>query len=114
VSSRRWVEPDFPVLESKLAMQHARLTLRKIFTATLAREGKDAPLMAWPLACGGKTAERTSAIAFADGVLTVAVPDKAWRQQLQSFSRQYLASLNQLSAEPVNSIEFVMMNQPKH
>ena len=88
MSSRRWVEPDFPVLESKLAMQHARFTLRKIFTATLAREGKDAPLMAWPLACGGKTAERTSAIAFADGVLTVAVPDKAWRQQLQSFSRQ--------------------------
>jgi hypothetical protein len=92
-------------------MQHARSTLRKIFGETLRREGKNAPLLAWPLACGARTAERTSAVGFVDGVLTVAVPDKAWRQQLLSFSGQYLATLNQLSSEPVNSIDFVMMNQ---
>jgi predicted nucleic acid-binding Zn ribbon protein len=94
-------------------MQHARPTLRKIFADALRREGKNAPMLAWPLACGGKTAEHTNAVSFSDGVLTVAVPDKAWRQQLQSFSGQYLASLNQLSSEPVNSIDFVMMNQPE-
>ncbi len=37
-------------------MQHARSTLRKIFSDTLRREGIDAPLLAWPLACGAKTA----------------------------------------------------------
>ena len=106
-------ERNFPVLESKLVMQHARPTLRKIFTDTLRREGKNAPVLAWPLACGGKTAEHAKAVSFSDGVLTVTVPDKAWRQQLQSFSGQYLASLNQLSSEPVKSIDFVMMNQPE-
>jgi hypothetical protein len=94
-------------------MQHARPTLRKIFTDTLRREGKNGPMLAWPLACGAKTAERTNAISFSDGVLTVTVPDKGWRQQLQSFSGQYLASLNQLSSEPVKSIDFVTMNQPE-
>ncbi len=104
---------NFPVLESKLAMQHARPTLRKIFSETLRREGTNGPVLAWPLACGSKTAEHTNALSFIDGVLTVAVPDNAWRQQLQSFRGQYLASLNQLSSEPVKSIDFVMMNRPQ-
>jgi predicted nucleic acid-binding Zn ribbon protein len=86
-------------------MQHARTTLKKIFSDMVRREG-DGPLLAWPLACGGKIADRTTALSFADGVLTVAVPDDAWRQQLQSFVPQYLAALNQMVAEPVRSIEF--------
>ncbi len=88
-------------------MQHARATLRKIFTNTLRREGANAPLLAWPLACGGTTAERTTAISFANGVLTVTVPDKTWQYQLQGLNRQYLAALNQISSEPVDRIEFV-------
>lgn len=88
-------------------MQHARATLRKIFTDTLRREGSSAPLLAWPLACGGTTAERTTAVGFANGVLTVTVPDKAWQYQLQGLSRQYIAALNQISSEPVSKIEFV-------
>jgi len=63
-------------------------------------------MMAWPLACGAKTAARTSALSFADGVLTVAVPDDAWRQQLQSFIPQYVAALNRMLTEPVSNIEF--------
>jgi hypothetical protein len=89
-------------------MQHARATLRKIFTDTLRREGDRAPLLAWPLACGASTAERTTAVAFADGVLTVAVPDKTWQHQLQSLSRQYLAALKQITSQPVDKIEFVL------
>jgi hypothetical protein len=89
-------------------MQHASSTLRKIFTETLRREGADAPLLAWPLACGAKIARRASVVSFVDGVLTVAVPDKVWRQQLQSFGGQYLAALNQLSCEPVSRIDFVI------
>jgi hypothetical protein len=88
-------------------MQHARATLRKIFTDTLRCQGSSAPLLAWPLACGAGTAERTTAVGFVHGVLTVAVPDKTWQYQLQSLSRQYLAALNQISSEPVSQIEFV-------
>ncbi len=94
-------------------MQHARATLRKIFTDTLRREGDSAPLLAWPLACGGSTAERTNAVSFANGVLTVEVPDRTWQHQLQSLSRQYLAALNQISSEPVSGIEFVPIDRSK-
>lgn len=88
-------------------MQHASATLKKIFRDTVRRDGNSAPLLAWPLACGATTAERTNAITFAAGVLTVSVPDEAWRHQLQSFSSQYLAALNQITPEPVNRIDFV-------
>jgi len=99
---------------SSSAMQHASTTLKKIFAHTLRREaGENAPLLAWPLACGLKVAERTTAIGYADGVLTIEVPDTTWQQQLQSFNRQYLAALEQISAQPVNTIKFVVRNQPK-
>ena len=94
-------------------MQHARSTLRKIFADTLRREGSDAPLLAWPLACGAKTAERTQAVNYSDGVLTVAVPDNTWRNQLLSLSPRYLAALQQITSEPVKQIHFVTASQPK-
>jgi predicted nucleic acid-binding Zn ribbon protein len=95
-------------------MQHASSTLKKIFASTVRREaGDDAPLLCWPLACGAKVAEKTSAIAYADGVLTVEVPDAAWQQQLQGLSRQYLAALKPISAHPVNTIRFVVKNRPE-
>ena len=57
-------------IEVLIAMQPASSTLKKIFADTLRREGgDDAPLLAWPLACGSKVAEKTSAIGYADGVL---------------------------------------------
>ena len=88
-------------------MQHARPTLSRMFRELLRRRGGDAVLLAWPLACGSRTAERTCAVNFADGVLTVSVSDENWRQQLLNFSPQYLAALNQLSPAPVKKIEFV-------
>ncbi len=93
-------------------MQSASSTLKKIFADTLRRgAGDDAPLLAWPLACGAKVAEKASAIAYADGVLTVEVPDAAWQQQLQSFEREYLAALKPIIAQPVNAISFVARNR---
>ena len=93
-------------------MQHASSTLKKIFADTLRREaGDDAPLLAWPLACGAKVAEKTSATGYAEGVLTVEVPDATWQQQLQGLERQYLAALKQISALPVSTIKFVVRNQ---
>ena len=93
-------------------MRHASITLKKIFADTLRQEaGDDAPLLAWPLACGSKVAEKTSAIGYADGVLTVEVPDATWQQQLQGLNRQYLSALRQISAQPVSTIKFVVRNQ---
>jgi len=95
-------------------MQHASSTLKKIFADTLRREaGDDAPLLAWPLACGAKVAEKTSATGYAEGVLTVEVPDATWKQQLQGLDRQYLAALKQITAQPVGAIKFVVRNQTK-
>ena len=88
------------------AMQHARSALNRICRDLVRSEGEGGPMMAWPVVCGAKTAERTTAASFAAGVLTVVVPDEAWRQQLQSFVPQYLAALNLLVAEPVSKIEF--------
>jgi predicted nucleic acid-binding Zn ribbon protein len=90
-------------------MKHAGPTLKKIFAETLRRDaGEDAALLAWPLACGAKIAEKTAAIGYADGVLTVEVPDAAWQHQLQGLHQQYLAALKPISAQPVNAIKFVV------
>lgn len=95
-------------------MKHAGTTLRKIFSNTIRQDPEQAPLLAWPLACGAKTAERTNAIAFSEGVLTVAVPDETWRYQLQSLSPRYLAALNQFTPQAVNKINFVAVNKQEH
>lgn len=93
-------------------MHLARPTLSKIFAETLRREGGDqAPILAWPLACGSKVADRTRALSFVGGVLTVEVPDAIWRYQLQSFIPRYLAALNQVSGQPVRDITFVLSAQ---
>ena len=93
-------------------MQHAASTLRKIFRDSVCREGSDAPILAWPLACGSKIAERATALSFADGVLTVSVPDRTWQHQLQSFTAQYLGALNSISTAKVDRIAFVVGTDP--
>lgn len=89
-------------------MQHASSTLRKIFRQNVCREGSDAPLLAWPLACGSKIADRATALTFVEGTLTIAVPDETWRRQLQSFAMQYLSALNQISSAKVERLDFVI------
>jgi hypothetical protein len=93
-------------------MQPASPTLKKIFADTLRREaGDSAPLLAWPLACGSATAAKTNALSYADGVLTIEVADAGWRQELQSLVARYVAALNQLGAQRVDSIKFVAARQ---
>jgi predicted nucleic acid-binding Zn ribbon protein len=93
-------------------MEHARGTLRKIFADKVCHQaGEDAPLLAWPVVCGGTVAEKTRALSFVDGVLVVAVPDTAWRYQLQGMYQQYLAGLNQIAGKQVQSISFVVAPQ---
>ena len=86
--------------------------MRKIFGETLRRQGgENAPRLAWPLACGSKVAEKTIARGYHDGVLVIEVPDAAWRYQLQSLTHQYVEALNQISAQRVNRIKFVLPSQ---
>jgi hypothetical protein len=93
-------------------MRHASSTLKKIFADTLRQgDADEAPLLAWPLACGSKVAEKTNAIGYTEGVLTVEVPDATWQQQLQALERQYVVALQPMSAQPVNAIKFVVQGR---
>jgi predicted nucleic acid-binding Zn ribbon protein len=90
-------------------MQQARVTLQKIFADKICHQaGGEAPLLAWPIACGAAVAEKTRALSFTDGVLVVAVPDAAWRKQLQSMSEQYVTRVAQLAGRVVKGISFVV------
>jgi predicted nucleic acid-binding Zn ribbon protein len=90
-------------------MQHARATLRQIFAEKVCvPSAAEAPLLAWPVVCGAAVAQKTRALSFVDGVLLVAVPDIAWRAQLQSMYQQYLSGLHQVAGKQVKSISFVV------
>ncbi|HZQ92626.1 MAG TPA: DUF721 domain-containing protein [Terriglobales bacterium] len=93
-----------------IAMEPARPALHKIALDLLRQAGEaEAPLLAWRLVCGSSVAERTRATAFATPVLTVEVPDAAWRAELKSLEPQYLAALRQMLGERVTRIEFVVV-----
>ena len=66
------------------------------------------PLLAWPLVCGPKVAERTRALTFAQGILQVQVPDAGWRAELRALAAQYVAVINRYAVEAVQRIEFVI------
>jgi len=68
-------------------------------------------LLAWPVVCGASVAEKTKALSFVDGVLVVAVPDAAWRVQLQGMFQQYLVGLSQVAGKQVQNISFVVAPQ---
>jgi predicted nucleic acid-binding Zn ribbon protein len=68
----------------------------------------EAPLLAWPLACGSTVAERTRALDFSDGVLRVEVADIGWRKELQALAPRYVALINRYVADNVARVEFVI------
>jgi Dna[CI] antecedent, DciA len=84
-------------------------TLEKVVATSLRRAPMgQAPLLAWPLACGSAVAARTSALSFDKGVLRVEVPDAGWRAELRQLAPQYLAVINRYSSNPVSKIDFVI------
>jgi len=90
-------------------MQLARVALKKIFAETVcSKAGDQAPMLAWPVVCGGPVAGKTRALSFVDGVLIVAVPDIMWRNQLQVMYQQYLAGLSNVAGQRVRNISFVV------
>jgi hypothetical protein len=90
-------------------MRPAGIGLEKMVARSLRKApAGQAPLLAWPLACGSAVAERTRALNFADGILWVEVADAGWRKELQALAPRYVASLNRYVMENVARIEFVI------
>ena len=86
--------------------------LQKLMADAVKRmPAEESPLMAWPLACGSDVAEKTRAVAFACGVLTVEVPDAGWRSQLWSLSTQYKSLLKSYTGQEIERIDFVVTGQ---
>ena len=90
-------------------MDRASSGLETIIAKALGRAplGESA-LLAWPIACGSKVAERTRPLSFSDGILRVDVADAGWRRELASLAPRYVALINKYSATSVNRIEFVV------
>lgn len=90
-------------------MERASAGLQKIVGDALRRTPSgQAPLLAWPLACGTAVAERTRPVDCSQGVLRVEVPDAGWKTELQALAPQYLAVINRYVAENIRRIEFVV------
>lgn len=96
-------------------MDRAAAGLQKIVADALRRTPSgEAPLLAWPLACGTAVAERTRPLGCDRGVLRVEVPDAGWRTELQALAPQYLAVINRYVAENIRRIEFVTAPQKRN
>jgi hypothetical protein len=93
-------------------MEHVRQTLQQIVVDAVRRApAEDVPLLAWPLACGSAVAEKTRALAFADGELIVQVPDAPWRVQLLNLTGEYLKQLREITDGRVQRLRFVLTDE---
>ena len=91
------------------AMEPINAVLEKIVAKSLRQTASaEAPLVAWPLACGDAVAKRTRAVEYANGILRVEVPDFGWRTELKAMARQYLAILNRYVSDDIKRIEFIV------
>jgi hypothetical protein len=94
-------------------MEQIAPALEKVVLNSLHRASAlDAPLLAWPLACGSAVAERTRAMEFSRGVLRVEVPDPGWRAELQHLAPRYVAIINRYKVGTVSRIDFVIRREP--
>jgi hypothetical protein len=90
-------------------LQPARPGLEKLAASLLRSAAPDeAPVIAWPLACGPQVAARTRAVRFTGKVLMIEVPDAEWREQMRDLAPSYLSILNRLLAGSVERIQFVL------
>ena len=93
-------------------MQPVGTGLEKVVARSLRKApAGQAPLLAWPLACGSAVAERTRALDFANGILRVEVSDPGWRRELQALAARYVAIVNRYVAEDVARIDFVVADR---
>ncbi len=89
-------------------LEQAGAGLEKIVAQSLRQAPPgEGPLLAWPVVCGSAVAERTRAVRFQDGVLSVEVADARWKSGLLELAPRYLALINRYTTEAVHKIEFV-------
>src|SRR5216684_2135091 len=90
------------------SMEPIRTGLRNIVNEVMrAQPPEEAVPLTWPLVCGNDVAQRTRALAFSDGKLTVLVTDPGWRTQLIGFASRYVAVFNELMGPLVQEVRFV-------
>jgi hypothetical protein len=112
-----WIPPPVArgMLKSKTLialMEQIAPALEKVVLSSLHQAPKsEAPLLAWPLACGSAVAERTRAMEFSRGVLRVEVPDAGWRAELQHLAPRYVAIINRYKVGTVSRIDFVIRRE---
>jgi hypothetical protein len=95
-------------------MEHGRTELHRIFADALKKaSAEQAPMLAWPMVCGGSVAKKTRAVGFQSGVLHVHVPDRQWRVELEALAAEYVRALNELLKKKVARIEFVVQGEKK-
>jgi hypothetical protein len=100
------------MLKSKTPMEQIAPALEKVVVNSLHQApASEAPLLAWPLACGSAVAERTRALEFSKGVLRVEVPDAGWRAELQHLAPRYVAVINRYKVGTVSRIHFVIRRE---
>ena len=88
-------------------MEPASTGLRKIVGGMLRQcPPEEAAILAWPVVCGKEVAARTHAVAFADGSLSVEVPDATWRAQLGAFVPRYVSAFAELIGPVVQAVKF--------
>jgi hypothetical protein len=101
------------ILPEEPSLEQAGRGLEKLVAQSLRQAPPgEAPLLAWPVACGSAVAERTHALSFADGVLRVEVADAGWKSELQALAPRYLSAINRYTTAPVYRIEFVVAYPP--
>jgi len=99
----------FVMPPKKSSMRPAAAGLDKVVARSVKKApAGEAPLLAWPLACGSAVAARTRALDFENGVLRVEVPDAGWRRELQALAPRYVATLSRYGADGVTRVEFVI------
>jgi hypothetical protein len=61
---------------------------------------------AWELVCGSSVAAKTEVVGFDAGVLTIRVPSREWRSELEAFRAHYLERLGQICPVKVRDLRF--------
>jgi predicted nucleic acid-binding Zn ribbon protein len=90
-------------------MQPTRAGLEKIVLDALQRTPpQETPVLAWPFACGPAVAQKTRAVSFDKGVLTIAAADAGWRAQLTDMAPEFLARINQFASTRIERLKFVV------
>ena len=99
---------------TKFSMQPAASGLDKVVARSLRKApAAEAPLLAWPVACGSAVAARTHAVEFAEGILRVEVPDAGWRRELQALAPRYVSALNRYLKGAVTEVEFLVAGRKR-